>query len=36
MLDDPDPKKARRVMDAMMKMKKIEIPILKKAYEGLL
>jgi predicted 3-demethylubiquinone-9 3-methyltransferase (glyoxalase superfamily) len=36
MLDDPDPKKARRVMDAMMKMKKIEIPILKKAYDGLL
>ena len=36
MLDDPDPKKAKRVMDAMMKMKKIEIPILKKAYDGLL
>jgi len=34
MLDDPDPKKAKRVMDAMMKMKKIEIPILKKAYDG--
>ena len=26
MLDDPDPKKAKRVMDAMMKMKKIGIP----------
>jgi predicted 3-demethylubiquinone-9 3-methyltransferase (glyoxalase superfamily) len=34
MLDDPDRQKAKRVMDAMMKMKKIEIPILKKAYEG--
>ena len=34
MLDDPDPKKAQRVMDAMMKMRKIEIPLLKKAYEA--
>ena len=34
MLTDPDPKKAARVMEAMMKMKKIEIPLLKKAYEG--
>jgi predicted 3-demethylubiquinone-9 3-methyltransferase (glyoxalase superfamily) len=34
MLDDPDRQKAKRVMDAMMKMKKIEIPILKKAYDG--
>jgi len=34
MLADPDPKKAKRVMDAMMKMKKLEIVGLKKAYEG--
>ncbi|SRR6266700_4893488 len=34
MIGDPDPKKAARVMEAMMKMKKIEIPLLKKAYEG--
>jgi predicted 3-demethylubiquinone-9 3-methyltransferase (glyoxalase superfamily) len=34
MLSDPDPQKAKRVMEAMMKMKKIEIPALKKAYEG--
>jgi predicted 3-demethylubiquinone-9 3-methyltransferase (glyoxalase superfamily) len=34
MLSDPDPEKARRVMAAMMKMKKIEIATLKKAYEA--
>jgi predicted 3-demethylubiquinone-9 3-methyltransferase (glyoxalase superfamily) len=34
MLKDPDQKKADRVMRAMMKMKKLEIPALKKAYEG--
>ena len=34
MLADPDRKKSARVMEAMMKMKKIEIPLLKKAYEG--
>jgi predicted 3-demethylubiquinone-9 3-methyltransferase (glyoxalase superfamily) len=34
MLQDPDPKKAKRVMDAMMTMKKFEIAALKKAYEG--
>jgi predicted 3-demethylubiquinone-9 3-methyltransferase (glyoxalase superfamily) len=34
MLQDPDPKKAKRVMDAMMKMRKIEIAGLKKAHEG--
>jgi predicted 3-demethylubiquinone-9 3-methyltransferase (glyoxalase superfamily) len=34
MLADPDKKKAARVMDAMMKMKKIEIPALKQAYEA--
>jgi predicted 3-demethylubiquinone-9 3-methyltransferase (glyoxalase superfamily) len=34
LLSDPDPKKARRVMEAMLKMKKIDIAGLKKAYEG--
>ena len=34
LLADPDPKKARRVMDAMLKMKKIEIAALQKAYEA--
>ena len=34
MLGDPDPEKSRRVMEAMLKMKKIEIPLLKQAYEG--
>jgi predicted 3-demethylubiquinone-9 3-methyltransferase (glyoxalase superfamily) len=34
MLSDPDKKRAARVMDAMMKMKKIEIPALQKAYEA--
>lgn len=33
MLNDPDPQKAKRVMEAMMKMKKIDIDALKKAYE---
>jgi len=33
MIADPDPKKASRVMAAMMKMGKIEIEPLKKAYE---
>jgi predicted 3-demethylubiquinone-9 3-methyltransferase (glyoxalase superfamily) len=33
MLSDPDPKKAKRVMDAMLKMKKIEIDVLKRAYD---
>jgi predicted 3-demethylubiquinone-9 3-methyltransferase (glyoxalase superfamily) len=32
MLADKDPKKAERVMAAMLKMKKIDIPTLKKAY----
>ena len=31
MLSDPDPKKSRRVMEAMLKMKKIDIAALKKA-----
>jgi predicted 3-demethylubiquinone-9 3-methyltransferase (glyoxalase superfamily) len=34
MLGDPDPGKAKRVMEAMLQMKKIDIEGLKKAYEG--
>jgi predicted 3-demethylubiquinone-9 3-methyltransferase (glyoxalase superfamily) len=34
MLADPDPAKARRAMEAMLKMKKIDIAALKKAYES--
>jgi predicted 3-demethylubiquinone-9 3-methyltransferase (glyoxalase superfamily) len=34
MISDPDPKKSRRVMEAMLKMQKIDIATLKKAYEG--
>ena len=34
LLADPDPKKVKRVMEVMLKMKKIEIEPLKKAYEG--
>jgi predicted 3-demethylubiquinone-9 3-methyltransferase (glyoxalase superfamily) len=33
MLNDPDPKKADRVMKAMLQMKKIDIKALKQAYE---
>jgi predicted 3-demethylubiquinone-9 3-methyltransferase (glyoxalase superfamily) len=33
MLSDPDPKKSKRVMEAMLKMKKIDIAILKRAYD---
>ena len=33
MLTDPDPKKAERVMKAMLQMKKIDIKGLKQAYE---
>jgi predicted 3-demethylubiquinone-9 3-methyltransferase (glyoxalase superfamily) len=33
MLQDKDPKKSRRVMEAMLKMNKIDIKILKQAYE---
>ena len=32
MLSDPDPAKSKRVMEAMLKMKKIDIAELKKAY----
>jgi predicted 3-demethylubiquinone-9 3-methyltransferase (glyoxalase superfamily) len=34
MLNDPDPKKSNRVMEAMLTMKKIDIAGLKKAYEN--
>ena len=34
MLQDKDPLKARRVMGAMLKMKKIDVEALKRAYEG--
>ena len=34
MLQDKDPQKAERVMAAMLKMKKIDIGALKRAYEG--
>jgi predicted 3-demethylubiquinone-9 3-methyltransferase (glyoxalase superfamily) len=34
MLSDPDPKKSKRVMEAMLKMGKIDIAGLEKAYEG--
>ena len=33
MLNDPDPKKAERVMQAMLQMKKIDITGLKQAYQ---
>lgn len=34
MLNDPDPEKSKRVMEAMLKMKKIDIKRLRQAYEG--
>jgi predicted 3-demethylubiquinone-9 3-methyltransferase (glyoxalase superfamily) len=34
MLQDKDPEKAKRVMAAMLQMKKLSIPELKRAYEG--
>jgi predicted 3-demethylubiquinone-9 3-methyltransferase (glyoxalase superfamily) len=34
MLSDPDPKKSKRVMEAMLKMRKIDIQGLKRAYDG--
>ena len=34
MLRDPDPARARRVMTAMLTMKKIDITALKRAYDG--
>src|SRR5262245_38379260 len=34
MLSDPDPQKSKRVMEAMLKMKKIDVAELRRAYEG--
>lgn len=34
MLSDKDPEKRDRVMNAMLQMKKLDIPALKRAYEG--
>ena len=34
MLSDPDPAKSKRVMEAMLQMKKIDVTRLKHAYEG--
>ena len=34
MLGDPDPDKSRRTMEAMLKMKKIDVLTLQKAYNG--
>jgi predicted 3-demethylubiquinone-9 3-methyltransferase (glyoxalase superfamily) len=34
MIADPDPAKANRVMTAMLKMIKIDLPTLKRAYDG--
>jgi len=34
MLQDEDPEKAKRVMEAMLQMDKLDIETLKKAYEG--
>ena len=33
LVSDPDPKKSKRVMDAMLKMTKIEIKLLQQAYD---
>jgi predicted 3-demethylubiquinone-9 3-methyltransferase (glyoxalase superfamily) len=34
MLGDPDPDKSQRTMEAMLKMKKIDVPTLRQAYNG--
>ena len=34
LMSDPDPVKARRVTEAMLKMVKLDIPTLRRAYEG--
>jgi len=34
LLSDPDPEKSKRVMEAMLKMKKIDIKVLQQAYEA--
>ena len=33
LMSDPDPQKSKRVMEAMLKMKKIDMAALKKAYD---
>jgi predicted 3-demethylubiquinone-9 3-methyltransferase (glyoxalase superfamily) len=35
LLQDPDPEKSKRVMTAMFQMKKLDLAVLKKAYEGI-
>lgn len=34
MMSDPDPEKPNRVMEALLKMKKLDIKALQEAYEG--
>ena len=34
LMSDPDPEKSKRVMEAMLKMKKIDTRVLQEAYEG--
>jgi predicted 3-demethylubiquinone-9 3-methyltransferase (glyoxalase superfamily) len=34
MMSDPDPQKSKRVMEALLKMKKLDIATLEKAYRG--
>ena len=34
MMRDPDPAKSKRVMQAMLQMSKLEVDVLRKAYEG--
>lgn len=34
LMNDPDPARAKRVMDAMLQMKKIDVPALQMAYAG--
>jgi len=34
LMQDPDPKRSKRVVDAMLKMKKIDIAALQKAHAG--
>jgi hypothetical protein len=34
LIADPDNEKSKRVMDAMFTMKKLDLKILRKAYEG--
>jgi predicted 3-demethylubiquinone-9 3-methyltransferase (glyoxalase superfamily) len=34
MMKDSDPARSKRVMDAMLQMKKFEIDVLRRVYEG--